>query len=607
MNSNGYQEVFQLKKDEKESKCSKNLVKILSVPTLLVFIVFIAYFGLIPVQMELHSLIIIGVIYLIFTLFVRHNASYSTCIFHHHKHYLVSEISRYLTDNIIVLMGETKAIGSIDKFFDKFSQMLRNDNYASVAAGTFPTLGILGTFISIALSMPDFGASSSDALNSELTKLLGGVGTAFYASIYGIFLSLWWVFFEKKGFSFIEKELQEMREEFETKLWSDEELKRATFIEQKELNLELQKAIKESLSLEFIQKLNETATKQTSLLFKTLNADRIFHEEQRKTYTEIVNKFATITDMQEVVAQKLDQTVVLANNSYAHLGENVDKLKSLSQLFQANYDAITEQNESSKHVAQALEKVVATFGTQTENITHLLESTTTSLVNTQSSIYGASDKLLSVAESMDSLVDSLGISTDKQILVSEKLDKSIHSANISYETLSHNVSELESMSKTFLLSNESSKQIVEILAASLAQLNAETTKVNSFFSGFSTDLGDAQNSIGSMSNKLLDLSNGMLNLLDGMNDTYNETTKKQMKAVNKSLASLESLYSKFHNNIGNTLQSFEQNATNIKNGNELMIGSVKSFEESLEDFNIELIAKLDTLISATQKAQNRQI
>ena len=51
----------------------------------------------------------------------------------------------------------------------------------------FPTLGILGTFISIALSMPDFTSNNIVALDSEITKLLSGVGTAFYVSIYGIF------------------------------------------------------------------------------------------------------------------------------------------------------------------------------------------------------------------------------------------------------------------------------------------------------------------------------------------------------------------------------------------------------------------------------------
>ncbi|MDO8453905.1 MAG: MotA/TolQ/ExbB proton channel family protein [Sulfurimonas sp.] len=610
MNKKSFEEFFQLKKEGKALDCIDNLLKIMSVPTLLAFIVLIAYMGFIPLQMELHSILIIGVIYVVFGFFVKHNACYSTCTFHNTKRALILEVSKYIEENLTLLMGEKKAIGSVDKFFDRFSQKLRNDNYAAVAAGTFPTLGILGTFISIALSMPDFSAGSADALNHEITKLLGGVGTAFYASIYGIFLSLWWVFFEKKGFSFIERELQEIKEVFEKKLWSEEELKRATFVEQQLLNRGLQETIKQSLSPDFIQKLNDTINVQTGLLYKTLKADRVFHEELRKTYKSVVEKFSIITEKQEAIGEKLDLSITAANQSYTNLSDNVDKLQSLSQLFQSNYDAMTSQNESSKEVAEILDKVISSFSMQTENITQTLEITTNNFRSSQSSIDGVSERLLNVSEAMDDLVDRLVISTDKQITVSEKLDKSITVANTSYETLSHNVAELESLSKVFKNSqklivsqNESSTKVADILATSLTELNSQTHEISGFFSGFSTNLAEAKTSIGSMSDKLLDLSNGMLKLLDGLDDVYSETTKKQMKGVNKSIASLEMLYSRFQDNIENTLQSFEQNSMNIKNGNERMIDSVKSFEESLEDSNIELLEKLDILIHATSKAK----
>ena len=610
MNKKSFEEVFQLKNEDKALNCMDNLLKIMSVPTLLTFIVLIAYMGFIPLQMELHSILIIGVIYVVFGFFVKHNACYSTCTFHNTKRALILEVSKYIEENLTLLMGEKKAIGSVDKFFDRFSQKLRNDNYAAVAAGTFPTLGILGTFISIALSMPDFSAGSADALNHEITKLLGGVGTAFYASIYGIFLSLWWVFFEKKGFSFIEKELQEIKEVFEKKLWSEEELKRATFVEQQLLNRGLQETIKQSLSPEFIEKLNDTINVQTGLLYKTLKADRVFHEELRKTYKSVVEKFSTITDKQEAISEKLDLSITAANQSYSNLSDNVDKLQSLSQLFQSNYDAMTSQNESSKEVAEILDKVISSFSMQTENITHTLEITTDNFRTSQSSIDGVSGRLLHVSEAMDDLVDRLVISTDKQVTVSEKLDKSITVANTSYETLSYNISELESLSKIFkdsqkliVLQNESSTKVADIMATSLTELSSQTHEINGFFGEFSSNLAEAKTSIGSMSDKLLDLSNGMLKLLDGLDSAYSETNKKQMKGIDKSVSTLEMLYTRFQDNIEKALKSFEKNSLNIKNGNEHMVDAVKSFEESLEDFNIELLEKLDILIHATSKAK----
>ncbi|MFA6192348.1 MAG: MotA/TolQ/ExbB proton channel family protein [Sulfurimonas sp.] len=610
MNKKSFEEFFQLNKEGKTLNCIDNLIKIMSVPTLLTFIVLIAYMGIIPLQMELHSILIIGVIYVVFGFFVKHNACYSTCTFHNTKRALILEVSKYIEENLTLLMGEKKAIGSVDKFFDRFSQKLRNDNYAAVAAGTFPTLGILGTFISIALSMPDFSAGSADALNHEITKLLGGVGTAFYASIYGIFLSLWWVFFEKKGFSLIERELQEIKEVFEKKLWSEEELKRATFVEQQLLNRGLQETIKQSLSPDFIQKLNDTINVQTGLLYKTLKADRVFHEELRKTYKSVVEKFSIITEKQEAISEQLDLSITAANQSYSNLSNNVDKLQSLSQLFQSNYDAMTSQNESSKEVAEILNKVISSFSMQTENITQSLEITTNNFRSSQNSIDGVSERLLHVSEAMDDLVDRLVASTDKQITVSEKLDKSITVANTSYETLSYNISELETLSKVFkdsqkliVSQNESSIKVADIMAASLSELSTQTHEINGFFGGFSTNLSEARTSIGSMSDKLLDLSNGMLKLLDGLDSAYSETNKKQMKGIDKSVATLEMLYTRFQDNIEKALKSFEKNSLNIKNGSDRMVESVKSFEESLEDSNIELLEKLDILIHATSKAK----
>ncbi|MFY4744073.1 MotA/TolQ/ExbB proton channel family protein, partial [Aliarcobacter butzleri] len=85
----------------------------------------------------------------------------------------------------------------VDDFFQDYPSNIRNTTLSSIASGIFPTLGFLGTFISIALSMPDFTAGTTQALESVITVLLGGVGTAFNVSIYGIFLSICCIFFEK--------------------------------------------------------------------------------------------------------------------------------------------------------------------------------------------------------------------------------------------------------------------------------------------------------------------------------------------------------------------------------------------------------------------------
>ena len=175
---------------------------LLTIPTLLFILVILCYFGVLPLKVEIHSVILIGAIYFIYLFFIRHNAYFVACKFRTLYADLQIALLDYINSNLLTIAQTSKANGSVDDFLQDYTSNLRNSNFSSIASGIFPTLGILGTFISIALSMPDFTSNNNiAALDSEITKLLSGVGTAFYVSIYGIFLSIWWIFFEKFGLS----------------------------------------------------------------------------------------------------------------------------------------------------------------------------------------------------------------------------------------------------------------------------------------------------------------------------------------------------------------------------------------------------------------------
>ena len=174
---------------------------LLTVPTLLFILVILCYFGVLPLKVEIHSVILIGAIYFIYLFFIRHNAYFVACKFRTLYADLQIALLDYINNNLLTIAQTSKANGSVDDFLQDYTSNLRNSNFSSIASGIFPTLGILGTFISIALSMPDFTSNNIAALDSEITKLLSGVATAFYVSIYGIFLSIWWIFFEKFGLS----------------------------------------------------------------------------------------------------------------------------------------------------------------------------------------------------------------------------------------------------------------------------------------------------------------------------------------------------------------------------------------------------------------------
>ena len=193
---------------------------LLTVPSALFAIIILCYLGKLPLTVEIHSVILIGFIYFIYLFFVRHNAYYSSCKFKTQYESMFFSLKDYIDNNLLTIDDTTKANGSVDDFLKDYTSNLRNNNFSSIASGIFPTLGILGTFISIAFSMPDFSSGTSNALEKEITVLLGGVGTAFYVSIFGIFLSIWWTFFEKIGMSRFEHDTYIIKENTKSFFWT---------------------------------------------------------------------------------------------------------------------------------------------------------------------------------------------------------------------------------------------------------------------------------------------------------------------------------------------------------------------------------------------------
>ena len=201
-------------------KPMSRIFTLLTVPTALFAIIVLCYFGFFPLKVEIHSVVLIGFIYLIYLFFIRHNAYYVSCKFKTQYEELFFYLKNYINNNLLTIGDITKANGSANDFLKDYTSNIRNTNFSSIASGIFPTLGILGTFISIAFSMPDFSSGTSNALEKEITVLLGGVGTAFYVSIFGIFLSIWWTFFEKIGMSRFEHDTYIIKENTKSFFWT---------------------------------------------------------------------------------------------------------------------------------------------------------------------------------------------------------------------------------------------------------------------------------------------------------------------------------------------------------------------------------------------------
>ncbi|MBE0497185.1 MAG: MotA/TolQ/ExbB proton channel family protein [Campylobacterales bacterium] len=207
--------------------CFFTYLKIIALPAAVYMYFILGYVGVLDFRVGGHSVVLIGLIFAVALVFARHNGAFGACYFRKHQETFRAELKTYVVKNLMRIGENTKSNASFEDFITAYSQRIRNDNYASVGAGIFPTMGILGTFISIAMTMPDFSSQTADALEQEISLLLTGVGTAFYVSIYGILLSLWWIFFEKRGLSIFDKDIAAIKHESLALFWTKEEIEQA--------------------------------------------------------------------------------------------------------------------------------------------------------------------------------------------------------------------------------------------------------------------------------------------------------------------------------------------------------------------------------------------
>lgn len=290
--------------DNGSSTCFFTYLKLIAIPFFVYLYFILGYFNIIALPVHKHSLILIGIIFLTSLVFARHNATYGRCYFKRNMNGFNINLKDFILKNLMAIGHHKKSNASYELFIEQETKSLRNDNYASVAAGIFPTMGILGTFISIAISMPNFSSQTSTALEKEISLLLSGVGTAFYVSIYGILLSLWWIFFEKLGQSKFDKDIEAIRQKTKTFFWTKEEIE--------------QSYLKENLD-----HFNEIGN-----MLSTISNDKFFTRLGRS----IEDKFELFNKMIKLEEKSVQETSTYVRESLKSLHESQKKQQDLGRI-----------------------------------------------------------------------------------------------------------------------------------------------------------------------------------------------------------------------------------------------------------------------------------
>lgn len=312
--------------------------KIILIPVVIFAGFLLGYLKIINFKVELHSILMMGILLIIALFLARHNAEYGCLLFEDRIDNFKKDLKNYIMSNLLIIGDKKKSDSSFDSFIGEKSAELRNDNYSSVAAGVFPMLGILGTFISIAISMPEFSSTNINSLETEIAELLGGVGTAFYVSIYGIFLAIWWIYFEKKGLSRFERLIAKYKNSTKNFFWDRDEITRAYFQEISTKNSKMIQGLAHITNSEFSENLNKLIQKKFENFSEILDIEK---------------------DSLKITTKEFDKiTSVLASNDFNKMNDGFkDILTTLkevsSELKEVKNSIISESNLKEDRVSNA--------------------------------------------------------------------------------------------------------------------------------------------------------------------------------------------------------------------------------------------------------------
>ncbi len=350
--------------DRKKSvSCSSNFFIILLIPFLFLVGLVLAYLDIFPVNVETHTLGIVSFIFVVFVTFVRHNANYAVCHMKGSFANMEENLQAALRENALTIMGKTKSTLHIKEFITEYYADIRNDNFARVAPSVFPMLGILGTFVAIALSMPDFTVKDLGALDREISILLSGIGTAFYASIYGIMLSLIWTYFEKRGIAKVDKQIFDMEKLYGQRVWKRSELIKHEHMLSELKDQQIVQTLKETFNMDFIKELNDQYLKNfTTIVHDTTNSFTKLTVHMQQAASELRDTLENIQSRESSVdavaamekniegfnknAQSLQESMERFDGSVDHTFEKIDEelgqaVKNLAEFARI----ISEQNE----------------------------------------------------------------------------------------------------------------------------------------------------------------------------------------------------------------------------------------------------------------------
>lgn len=517
----------------------------------------------------------------------------------------------------------TKTNHNAKEFFSEYAilNVKLDVRFLNNVASSLVGLGVLGTFIGLALGVSSIQLTDSETIKSSIDTLLKGMGTAFTTSIWGMLLSLLFTLFYKHKQSKISKKINELC------LILDSENK----IELQDLEVvqaEKQKAVIHELFNEYLVADTDEGKQLPKNVFRQLL-------EESQNQTVALQKFAD--DLGESIADTLEATLEkLTEENGKQLtdlieGQLVPVLNELKAIKQDSGTAIIETaidnlSKSMKEMMQNFkDEISGDTKDEMEQLSLRLSTVSDSLLSVPETMQNVSNEITeTIGLLKDNVLDNIAKANQESQKSSEENKQFYEDANDVYKKTLSEVNDrmdkiIDDQRTNLILFSDVTKEVQKTLDQNKS-VNLEyqqvlkgskdvVANINSIANKFQLNSEHIDNtannllaSIDSHQKEVLNISSSQNNLLRDINETIDKTQSVSETYINKFEIIEEGLQGIFEHlqkglleyqtttsgTLNEYLISF---STSLKDSQDGLLGILGSLNEMVDDLT-ETVDKL---------------
>ena len=315
--------------------------------------------------------------------------------------------------------------------FDVMNYHMGYRQLMDVGAGISVSIGVLGTFVGLAVGLSELYIEDTEALRSGIGSLLGGMKVAFYTSVLGVTLSLFWTLFDRIISSKLDANLDWHSERLDCLLSTDDEA----------LYLHRLEKISRSQADHLKTLLTDAMEKAMMPVVSTLQQS---HGQISDAFGQLSDQFVSLHEGMSVQSKLLEYQVELTKNNSNDVTERlVQQITGGTEQTIANFGNLINDTQGMQHqMMQTVQQVVTNFAESEKHQTNTFQKTEKMVEQFERTMIDMQDMRESFKEMSTFIVDiqgtfqSLQQFSEKQMPLQQEVMESNQALAQKYDYLS---------------------------------------------------------------------------------------------------------------------------------------------------------------------------